>query len=85
MLASEAVWSRKFNGFYLPEGYILHNKQHKGKAFFAIDTKGKFSKVFKPPDIEYVDFIEEREKIFYAYLSENMPRYMRLMLGIPNK
>jgi len=85
MLASEAVWSKKFNGIYLPEGYILNNKQHKGKAFFAINIKGKFSKVLKLPDIEYKDFIEEREKVLYAYLAKNMPPYLRLMFGIPNK
>ena len=83
--ASEAVWSRKFNGIYLPEGYILNNKQHKRKAFYAIDTKGNFSKILKTPDIEYVDFIEEREKVLYAHLSKNMPPYLRLMFGIPDK
>jgi hypothetical protein len=79
------VWSKKFNGIYLPGGYILNNKQHNGKAFYAIDTKGNFLKVLKIPDIEYVDFIEEREKVLYAYLSKNMPPYLRLMFGIPDK
>jgi hypothetical protein len=85
MHASEAVWSKKFNGIYLPGGYILNNKQHNGKAFYTIDTKGNFSKVLKIPDIEYVDFIEEREKVLYAYISKNMPPYLRLMFGIPDK
>lgn len=85
MLASEAVWSRKFNGIYLPDGYVLNNKQFKGKAFYTIDTKGKFSKALKLPDIEYKDFIEEREKVLYAYLSKNTPPYLRLMFGIPDK
>jgi len=85
MHASEAVWSKKFNGIYLPGWYILNNKQHKGKAFFAINTKGKFSKVLKTPDMECVDFIEEREKALYACLSKNMPPYLRLMFGIPGK
>jgi hypothetical protein len=80
--ASDVVWSKKFNGIYLPGRYMLNNKQYKGKAFYAMDTKGKFSKVLKTPNIEYADFIKEREKILYAYLSKNMPPYLKFIFGM---
>ena len=83
LLASQAVWSRKFNGIYLPDGHTLQNEQRKGKAFFAITTKGKFSRVWKCPNIEYVDLLEEREKDLYAHLSKKMPAYARFMFGMP--
>jgi hypothetical protein len=87
LYASEAVWSKKFNGIYLPDGYALQNEQHKGKAFFAINTKGEFSRIWKCPNIEYVDPLEEREKAFYANLSKKMPASVRFMfgMGIPRK
>jgi hypothetical protein len=87
LYASEAVWSKKFNGIYLPDGYALQNEQHKGKAFFAINTKGEFLKVWKCPNIKYIDPLEEREKAFYANLSKKMPASARFMfgMGMPQK
>jgi hypothetical protein len=83
VLTSKAVWSEKFNRLYLPDGYTLKSEEHKGSAFFAINSQGELSRVWKCPNIEYVDFIEEREKVLYSYLSKNMPPYLRLIFGLP--
>lgn len=82
LYASEAVWSKKFNGIYLPNGYTLQNEQRKRKAFFVLNTKGEFLKVWKCPNIEYIDPLEERERVFYANLSKKMPTYLRFITGI---
>ncbi len=75
LLSSMAVWSKEFNGVYLPEGYRLQNEYRKEKAFFAVDGRGEFSKVNDLPDIKYADFIEEGEKVLY----DKLPAYVRLM------
>jgi len=85
LLAARSVWSNKFNGLYLPDGYTLENKGHKGKTFFAITKNGKFLKIRKCPNIVYTDFVEEREKVLYAYLSKKMPAHLRLMFGLQDK
>lgn len=87
LYASEAVWSKKFNGIYLPGGYTLQNEQHRGKAFFAMNQKGELLRVFRIPEIKYADLIEEKEKILYANLSKKMPAYARFMfgMGMPRK
>lgn len=84
---SEAVWSKKFNGIYLPHGYTLQNGYMGGKAFFVINREGELVKRLKVPEIEYKDILEEREKVFYADLSKKMPAYMRFMfgMGMPQK
>ena len=82
LYASEAVWSKKFNGIYLPGGYTLQNEQHRGKAFFAMNQKGELSRVFRIPEIKYADLIEEKEKVLYANLSKKMPAYARFMFGM---
>lgn len=78
----EAVWSKKYNGFYFPKGYTLQNKEHKKRTFFTLNAKGKFSEVSPIPEIEYTDLIEEKEKVLYAYLSKKMPVHLRFMFGM---
>lgn len=85
LIASQAVWSKKFNGLYLPDGYKLRNHYTKKEAFFTIDREGRFSKVSQIPKIDYADSIEDKEKVFYASLSKKMSAYVKFMLGIPWK
>ncbi len=83
LTSSLAVWSGKFNGIYLPEGYMMGDFYLKRKAFFTLTRKGEFSKISVIPKIRYNDVIEEKEKIFYARLFGKMPAYMRVMFGLP--
>ncbi len=76
------VWSKKYNGIYLPEGYALQNNYHKKEAFFVIDRQGIILKRKIPEKIKYVDYIEEAENTFYAN-SKTLPLYARIMLGLP--
>jgi hypothetical protein len=78
----EVVWSKKYNGFYFPGGYTLQNKEYKKRTFFTLNAQGKFSEVSPIPEIDYTDIIEEKEKVFYTYLSKKMPPHLRLMLGM---
>lgn len=81
LYAYKAVWSKKFSGIYLPNGYTFQNGYHKGKAFFIINTKGKFYKISSVPDIKYTDLIEEKEKVLYAQISKKMPPYLKFIFG----
>lgn len=87
LAAPQAVWSKRFNGIYFPEGYTLQNEQRKGKTFFVINREGELIKSLKVPEIEYKDILEDREKVFYADLSKKMPAYLRFMfgMGMPQK
>jgi hypothetical protein len=77
-LSEEAVWSKKFGGVYFPRGYRSNVREH-GKAFFAINKDGEFSKV-RIPKIEYSDVFEEKiEKPLYRSISKQMPAYLRGM------
>lgn len=83
LYASQAVWSKKFNGIYLPDGYKLQKNYTKKEAFFTIDREGRFLKASQIPKIDYADPIEDKEKVFYDSLSKRMPPYVKFMLGIP--
>ena len=85
LIAPEAVWSKKFNGVYLPDGYILPDGFHQRKAFFVINQNGKFLRMSGTPDITYTDFIDEKENVLYAYLYQKMPAYARPMSGMFQK
>lgn len=78
-----AVYSKKHNGIYLPDGYTFKNNYYKKKAFVKISEKGEILRQTKIPLIEYTDPIEEKEKIFYAKISKNLPLHLRLMFGMP--
>ena len=83
MSTSKAIWSKKFNGFYLPDGYRINNDHRKEKAFFVLTGGGRFSNVPLIPKIEYADRIEEREKAIYAPLMEKMPQNLIPMFAAP--
>lgn len=83
LTASEAVWSKRFNGIYLPKGYKLQGNYLKNQAFFILDKESRFSKVSRVPRINYKDLIEDKEEAFYASLSKKMPTYAKFLLGIP--
>jgi hypothetical protein len=78
----EAVWSKKYNGFYFPKGYTLQKTEYKKRTFITLNAKGKFSEVSPIPEIQYTDVIEEREKTLYAYMSKKMPAHLKLMFGM---
>jgi len=80
----EAVWSRQYEGMYIPGSYnsggIMHSR---GKSFFSINSEGELVEVPSVPVIAYRDPLEEREKDFYATISKKMPGYARFMFGMP--
>lgn len=83
LIAPKAIWSKKFNGIYLPDGYTLQSNYIKKETFFIIDQEGRFSRISRSPKIVYRDLIEEKEKIFYAKVYKKIPAYAKFMLGIP--
>ncbi|MDH4230827.1 MAG: hypothetical protein OEW04_02230 [Nitrospirota bacterium] len=79
----EVVWSRKHAGIYIPGKYNVGSMFSTGKSFFGINRNGEVLKMLAVPVIEYVDPLEEREKVFYANISKKMPGYARFMFGMP--
>jgi len=82
ILASQAVWSNKYNGIYFPKGYFFE-KQHLEKAFFRLNEEGKLSKAAKIPTIAYTDLIAEKEQALYEQSFKNMSPYMKAIMGMP--
>ncbi len=82
ILASQAVWSNKYNGIYFPEGCFFE-KQHMEKAFFRLNEEGKLSKASKIPAIAYTDLIAEKEQALYEQSFKNMSPYMKAIIGMP--
>lgn len=78
---SEAVWSKKYNGIYFPKGYSIEKSLNKGEAFFVISQNGKFTRLSDMPKIDYIDWIEEKEEMFYASLSKKIPKHIKLSFG----
>jgi hypothetical protein len=79
---SQAIWNKKYNGVYFPEGYFSKDKKTEGKYFYNIAENGDFLKAPYVPDIEYIDFFEENEKALYTQLSKKMPVFLRFMTGM---
>ncbi len=82
LYASLAVWSKKFNGIYLPSGYTFQNEQRKKKAFYGINPDGEFEEAAKVPDIKYVDLLEDVENKFYDRMFKKAPLYLRVLAGM---
>jgi len=82
-VSSKVVWSKKHNGIYFPEGYTLHNSQHRNKSFYAVSKEGDFSRLWDIPAIDYADYLEVAESRLYAKLMKKLPPYAKLMLGLP--
>lgn len=82
LYAPQAIWSKKFNGMYFPEGYTIRNNYQRGKAFFTLNREGKFLWVSRISEIDYTDPIEEKETALYTDLFKKMPAHLRFMFGI---
>jgi len=80
---TRAVWSNRFSGLLLPEGYNALKGSRNERAFFVIDPDGKFSRALNVPKIVYEDPLEEKESIFYTRVFEKMPAHVKLMAGFP--
>ena len=82
ILASQAVWSNKYNGIYFPKGYFFE-KQHMEKAFFKLNEEGELSKASKITTIAYTDLIAEKEQALYERSFKSMSPYMKAIMGMP--
>jgi hypothetical protein len=82
-ISPKAVLSNKYWGIYFPEGYVVKNRAHKKRAFYAINQQGNFLKTLNMLTIQYLDLIDKSENDYYPKLLEKLPPQVKLMLGLP--
>jgi hypothetical protein len=66
----------------LPAGYVLDGRPYAGGAVFVITQLGGFRReASAPPELEWIDVVEESEALLLARLLRGAPPYTRALLS----